>query len=233
MTTAMSGARLGAVLAGAAIVCAGGALVVGGGALVWSDRTARTDGLFTSGPRHYDTAAHALVGEHVDLPDIRPGWLGPDSLLGTVRLDLAAGDGTPMFLGVASSEDVRAYLDDVSVARVDALGGVDMPDVAEGRRTPPSPSEVGIWTAATSGSTPLTLTFDGGEGDWSVVVMRPDASAGLDATVRVSAEVPRLPWLGTATVAAGVFVVAGGMGLILIPLRREARREPSGATPSL
>lgn len=223
MTNAPSRSRLGAILTGAALPCGGGALVIGGAALAWSDRVARTGDLFTSDPRHYDIAASALVSEHVDLPDLRPGWLGPDSMLGTVRVEVAAGDGRPMFVGVAPTGEVGRYLDDVAVAHVDDLAGLDHPTVQPGARVPSSPSAAGIWSASTTGPTPRALTWDTGAGDWSVVIMRPDGSAGFDVTIRAGAEIPALPWIAASTAAAGLFVVAGGMALFVTSLRREPR----------
>lgn len=106
---------------------------------------------------------------------------------------------------------------------MDDLGGLDLPTVWPCARVPSSPGAAGNWAAATSGAAPLTLTWDTGDGDWTAVIMRPDGAAGFDGTIRASAEIPALPWIAAGTVAAGLFVIAGGMALCAVHLRREAR----------
>jgi len=215
--------RVVAVVAGAVLTLAATGVLAVGGVMLWADRTQRSEGLLMTPTRHYDTATHALISEHIDLPDADLGPFGPDSLLGTVRLELAPGDGSARFVGVAPTDQVEAYLDGVSYATVKDLAGDRAPVVTTGDRLPADPAQAGIWVASSSGSTPLTLTWDSRGGDWTVVVMRLDASAGFDASIRVGAEVPALPWIAGGTLGVGGLLLVGGIVLMVVPVSRASR----------
>jgi hypothetical protein len=203
-------------------LAATGVLAVGG-VMLWADRTQRSDGFLMTPTRHYDTATHALISEHIDLPDADLGPVGPESLLGTVRLELAPGDGSARFVGVAPTGQVDAYLAGVSYATVKDLASDRVPVVSPGDRLPADPGQAGIWVASASGSTPLTLTWDSHGGDWTVVVMRPDGSAGFDAGIRAGAEVPALPWIAGGILGVGGVVLVSGIVLMVVPVSRASR----------
>jgi hypothetical protein len=63
-------------------------------------------------------------------------------------------------------------------------------------------------------------------GDWSIVVMRPDGSAGFDATVRAGAEVPALPWISAGTLGLGGVLLVGGILLMVVPAARASHARP-------
>jgi hypothetical protein len=65
-------------------------------------------------------------------------------------------------------------------------------DRAPGKGHPAAPASQHFWAASAQGCQTQTLTWDVADGDWSVVVMNADGSAGMDA--RVSARA-KLPWL--------------------------------------
>lgn len=226
---AWTGLRVTAVVAGAVMTLVGTGLLAAGGVAMWADRTQRTDGLLVTSIRHYDIPGHALVSEHIDLPDLDLGPLGPDSLLGTVRIELAAGDGSERFLGVARTEDVRAYLGGVPHATVSDLTGVQEPVATSGDRVPGEPTAADLWVASASGPTPQTLTWDSSGGNWTFVVMQPDGAAGFDATLRAGAEVPALPWIAAGALGVGGLVVLGGLVLMVVPATRASHRGPTVA----
>ena len=223
-----TGLRVTGVIAGAVMTLTGAGLLALGGVALWADRTQRTDGLLMTSTRHYDTTAHALISEHIALPDVDLGPLGPDSLLGTVRLELAVGDGSPMFVGVGPTDDVRAYLDGVSHATVSELSGDRAPSVTVGERAPAEPASQNFWLASSMGPKPQTLTWDSANGDWTLVVMEPDGSAGINVTLRAGAEVPPLPWIAGAALNFGGLLVIAGIVLMIVPAARASERDPRG-----
>lgn len=223
-----TGPRVVAVVAGAVLTLSGAGLLAAGGAALWADRTARTDGMLTTSTWHHDTPARALITEHVGLPDLDLNWFGPDSLLGSVRVDLAAGDGSQRFVGIARTADVEAYLDGVAYATIQDLTSDQDAELSPGDRVPADPDQVGIWVASTSGPTPRELTWDSSGGDWTIVIMRPDGSAGFDATVRAGAEIPVLPWIAGGALGVGGLVSVAGIVLLVLPVTRASR----GASPT-
>src|SRR5690606_34269097 len=111
-------------------------------------------------------------------------WVPVDGL-GTVRLEVTApGDGD-LFVGIGRSAEVDRYLDGVAHDRVDDIA-TDPFEVTyrsmPADTTPAPPAEQGFWAASATGQ---DLVWDVADGDWTVVVMNPDGSAGVRADIAV------------------------------------------------
>ena len=61
-------------------------------------------------------------------------------------------------------------------------------------------------------------------GDWTVVVMNPDATSGLSVTATAGATIPSLGWIAGGLFALGGILLIGGALLIVIPAVRASRR---------
>jgi hypothetical protein len=73
-----------------------------------------------------------------------------------------------------------------------------------------------------------TLQWTPSDGDWTVVVMRADGSAGVDVDARAGVTVPALPWLWVGLlVLGGVLAVVGAL-LVALGVHR-ARSGPAGS----
>ena len=68
------------------------------------------------------------------------------------------------------------------------------------------------------GDSRTLLTWDIADGDWSVVVMNADGSAGVDARVSAGAKLPWLTAVGWGTLGAGVLglIIAGLISLLAL-----------------
>jgi hypothetical protein len=92
---------------------------------------------------------------------------------------------------------------------------------------PAAPATQDIWTASTSGSGTQQLTWDVEDGDWSVVVMNADGSAGVDTHISAGADVPIVDDLATGFTFGGIgLLVVGGAihaaGMFNPPPRRRS-----------
>jgi hypothetical protein len=222
--------RVVAVLSGATLTLAGSTALAAGGAMLWADRTQRTDGMVTTPQRHYSATTHALLTEHLGLPDLDLGWVGPGSVLGRVRIAVTANDRSPYFVGIGRAAEVSRYLDGASYSRLPSLTTSQQPVPVPGARRPAPPDRAGIWVASTSGPAPRTLSWSSAGRDWRVVIMRADGSAGIDVAVRAAAEVPALPWLAGGISGSGGLLLLVGMVLMVVPVSRAAHRDdPGGA----
>src|SRR5690606_40271387 len=93
------------------------------------------------------------------------------------------------------------------------------------------PTEAGIWVAEATGSGDLALTWPLRSGDWTLVVMAADGSAGVAAGVAVGAELPALGWIALALAgAAAVGLVVAS--LLLGPALRDGGGAVPPATPT-
>jgi hypothetical protein len=209
----------------ATLVAAG--LIAGGGAVVTLDQSQRgSDGYLMSPTNSFSTSSYALVSERIDTGLDGPDWLYRD-FLGTVQI--RSESSKPIFLGIARASEVDAYLHGVVRAEVTDLAA-DPPDYevlgssALGR----SPVSQGFWVASVRGAGEHNLRWDVQDGSWRVVVMNADGSAGVNADVRIGAELPNLIWFGIGILGAGTALL--GLGVALIYLGARSQSDTEGGT---
>ncbi|GAB2856608.1 DUF4389 domain-containing protein [Nocardioides pacificus] len=229
--TGWTGGRVLSLLLGSLLVAIGLGLGVGGGFLAAADQTARdADGFLVSPQEGLVSDGFAIVSEDARVHS--DGVLGalPDDVIGDVRLSAEQAGDTDLFIGIAPTVDVRAYLAGV---QHDVL--LDLPSSgpvyrsADGGQPSTAPDEQTFWVAEASGAQP-ELTWALEDGDWTAVVMNADGSGQVAAEVSVGAEVPILDTvIATLLIAAGIALVLGGV-LIAVPVR-SVSDESRHATP--
>lgn len=201
--TLLTALGLGATIAG--LVLAGAASAQEGGRYLTGDT------------ERHQTVTYALTAPSVDLdtggvpfPDV------PDvEQLAGVQVRVTPVDPEEeVFVGVAPTPDVAAYLDGVPRAELgrDTRDGLDRSRVP-GERMPDRPGNQTFWAASDQGTGTRELTFDLQPGTWSLVVMNADASRPVWVDLQIGA---RSDLIGP--VAAGQ-LVGGLVGLVVgIPL---------------
>jgi hypothetical protein len=153
-----------------------------------------------------------------------------DAFLGTVRI--RSESERRVFVGIGPAADVDRYLDGVAH---DVVTDFDLePDYSRVRGDRPSsrPSEQGFWEESVTGSGVQTLEWDPKDGDWRAVLMNADGSRGVEAELRIGAELDSLLWIGIGLLVAGALLAAGAALAITAGVRRRRRglRTGSGAT---
>jgi hypothetical protein len=205
-------------LASAAVLASGAMGAVAGGVHL-IDEHHRDGAYLTTDTVHLGSSGHAVTVEDIDLDGLNGDWL-----LGTARIRATAADGSSVFVGVAPADDVADYLDDVGYSTVTEL---DDPAYDHHPGGPPSeaPADSDIWTAQKFGAGTQTVTWKPQDGDWTVVVMKTEATAGVDVRADVGATAPILHRAVTGLLIASVLsAAAGGLGLLMLLVT--ARRRP-------
>ena len=217
--------RTGHLIAGSVSVLIAAVLIAAGALALWGDSKKGADGYLSTGTERFTTATHALQSERVDVEIDSKHWIAGVEDLGDTRLKVAPAGGEPVFAGIAPERDVKAYLRGVERTVLDDIDSdpfsarhVDI----QGARAPAPPSEQDFWAASTQGSGPQTLRWTPDVGDWAVVVMNADGSAGVAADVSAGAEVAFLAPLGWSLAGGGLLLLLGGVYL----LRRGVLRRP-------
>ena len=100
-----------------------------------------------------------------------------------------------------------------------------------GTTAPALPATAGIWTVRAAGTGTQTLLWTVRSGDWVVVIMNPDGSAGLTVRADAGAALPALPWLAAELLTGSVLLGLAGFVFIMIPVRLAAS-PPTQATTS-
>jgi hypothetical protein len=200
-------------------------LLAGGGVLLWGDAQKDDQGYLSTSRERFATGTYALATQNLDIDTDGAGWFLDRDRYGEIRLEVSSEK--PVFVGIARSRDVAAYLRgtqhdlvrDVSYAPFDA----DYRRVA-GDERPPRPAGQDFWAASASGTGTQAVTWDVEDGDWSVVVMNADASRGVDADAKAGAELPFLASLGWGTLIAGLVALVIAATLAIVGMRATQRR---------
>jgi hypothetical protein len=246
--TGWTGGRIVSVVVGAVLVLMSLGLLTAGVGTFVVNGTMRDGGYVTSLSRDLSSSGYAVVVDDLVLEAPGVDSRLPARLVGDVRVRVDGAAATPVFVGIARSSDVNAYLGGVQrdVMRHmpgwqgdhdGMMGGWGWDGGWRGNHmddwypmftepgTAPSgpPAAQGFWTSQASGTGRRALTWTPREGSWALVVMNADGSRTVGASVDVGAEVPWLPWLGGGLVLLGVLLAIGGGLLVLVPTQRASR----------
>jgi hypothetical protein len=217
--TPLTGGRLAAVVAGGLVLLLAAMAAVAGAGLSWASSKQDDSGYYTTSTQRMSTGTHAIATDDLDVD-------GVPSSFGKVRIDVASANGKPLFTGVAPTRDVDAYLRGTAHA---TLTDVDFDPFEPSYRTTTGsgpatrPADQGFWAATGDGSKPLDWKVR--DGEWSVVVMNADGSAGVDTRVSAGASLPFVDALEVAAWIAAALLLALGGVLLAAGLRRP--RQPS------
>jgi hypothetical protein len=216
-----TGGRIASVVIGAVLVLCSMGLLGGSGVALWA-QTNRHGGYASFGTASYSVPGYAIASDTVAL---HLGNSLASDLIGTVRIRVTPVTGTtPAFIGIAPAGAAARFLAGVDYATVQGAAG-DHGSYAEHAGSAPAvpPGQAGIWTARASGPGTQTLTWPVRSGDWMVVAMNADGSRPVSLRVNVAATLPALPWIATGLLAGGLACLAGGIVLIVLPLRKASR----------
>jgi hypothetical protein len=218
----MSGARIAAVVSGGLLALVALGVLVAGGALFWADGQKDDQGYLKTHSHRFATTTYAIATDNLDVNSGDPDWITTTDRFGKIRLQARSHDGKPVFVGIARAADVSRYLGGTAHA---ALTDVDFdPFHADyraigGDRRPAAPAEQHIWAASAHGAGAQTLTWDVEHGNWSVVVMNDDASAGVDVGVSAGANVPILSTLAWGVTGGGLVLLTAAGAILFLGLR--------------
>lgn len=211
--------RIAAVVAGAVLALVSLGSLGGGGTLLWADQSLRQDGYLTTGTSTYSTGGYALASDRIELGW---GWL-VTGLLGNIRVRVAAADpARPVFVAIGPADRVSAYLAGTSYATVTGTGPGGLTS-HHGTAAPALPGTVRIWTAHVSGTGTQTLRWTARTGDWMVVAMNSDGSAGLTVRADAGASASWLFQLAVDLIVGGIALGAASAALIIVPVRLASR----------
>lgn len=210
--------RIVAVVAGGVLLMTSLGLLAGGTAAVIADRAGRDSAGYLRGPHEtFTTSTYALTSDTVRIDG---GWV-PERLVGTVRVRVTSPSETPVFVGIARSSDVDAYLGGVAHAVVTDWGG-DRVRTGTGAAPAAPPGERSFWVASSSGTGTQTLLWEPADGDWTLVAMNADGSPAVSVTAGAGVRAPALGWLALGLLGAGILLLAGGAVVLVAAVRNRS-----------
>lgn len=212
--------RTGLAVGGVVVGLLAALLLAVAGLAIWGEIDKRdAAGYLSTNPHRLATETRAIATR-----DVTIGTEVPTSLIGKVRLH--ARSSKPVFLGIARTADVDAYLAGTTHA---VAKDVDLDPFAvtyvthQGTGTLAPPGSRAFWAASVVGTGDTSLTWKPRSGTWSFVVMNQDASPGVSADVTAGVRVAWLLW-------AAIGVAIGGAVLLVVAatMLRRALRRPGG-----
>jgi hypothetical protein len=185
----------------------------GGGTLLWAGQALRHDGYVTTGTSTYSTTGYALASDRLSMH-----WgLLLTGLVGDVRVRITpVGPDRPVFVAIGPADRVAAYLSGTRYATVTDAGRLAAHD---GAARPAPPVTAGIWAAQAAGTGTQVLRWTAQDGDWTVVAMNQDGSAGVTVRADAGVSAPGLLRLALKLIAGGVILGALSVALIWVPAR--------------
>jgi hypothetical protein len=165
-----------------------------------------------TGSSAYSTNTYALVSDSYRTGASGDLFVARD-MLGTVRIRTHSEQ--PLFVGIGSATAVDAYLSGVRrevATRFDA-GQSDF-RLHEGGAPAVPPSAKHIWVAQSLGDGTRTLSWSPRNGDWRIVVMNENGSAGIHTDLAIGARFPHLLAIGLGVLGGGaLLLLLGGAGV--------------------
>jgi hypothetical protein len=225
-----AGPRTGPTVVGVVAVVLAAIQIAAGALALWGDSKKGPDGYLSTGTERFTTPSRALASARLDIELDDKHWIAGVEDLGDTRLEVTSAGDKPVFAGIAPQRDVRAYLAGVEhtlVTDIDSSPFTARHRERHGSRAPAPPAEQDIWAASVQGTGTQTLHWTPDAGDWSVVVMNADGSAGVAADVSAGAEIAFLEPLGWSLAGGGVLLLALGVGLITLGVRPRSRPRPA------
>jgi hypothetical protein len=196
-------------------------LLAAGGVLIWADGPPRADdGYLYSASDSFSTTGYALTSDRIDLAT-GADWMPLSAALGTARVEVTGAD--DVFIGIAPLAEGRTYLEGVERTIIHDLGvdttAADQELVTGGAPSGP-PTEQTFWAAQASGAGTQQLSWEPADGNWLLVVMNADGSAGVSMDARVGATAPALGGLGWGILVGGVLLLLAGVLVVVLAVRR-------------
>jgi hypothetical protein len=209
------------VVLGSIVALVGAGVIAAGVVAIVVDQTQRDDqGFLMSPDETFRSDAYAVVSESADV-SLEGSERAVDFFLGDVKIE--SDSVRPVFVGIGPAADVDSYLGAVGRSVVTELDRRPHYDEEPGAAPATPPGEQSFWVASATGAGSQALTWNPEDGDWVVVLMNEDGSAGVEADLSIGAEVDPLIWIGIGTLLVGLVILLLGALGIAVGATRAAR----------
>jgi hypothetical protein len=215
------------VILGALVALLGGAMLVAGAVGLWAHQQHDSDGYLTTDTKQFSTDTFALSAPSLDVDVAGPDALYAEDLLGDVRIrGESSKAGTPLFIGIGPADAVAKYLEGVGHAEISDVD-VDPFNVTytprPGAAPTALPADQSFWVASETGTGPRTLVWNVADGNWSVLIMNADGSAGVSADLNVGATLPVVQYVAIGALVAGGLLLIIGLAVIVVTIATRGR----------
>lgn len=223
----MSRGKIFLVAVYALVFLIGVGLIIGGGTILWANIFMEdAEGFYTTKKVDVNRDSYAITSEPAEI-EIGHIWILDWLRSVEVKITGENNKDKGVFVGIAEEKDLKSYLSGVDHDRVEELDlhhPVGKPEVEyenfPGSSSPDAPTEVGFWTASSSGSGEQVLRWSLEEGTYGTVLMNADGSKGIDISASIGAKVPIASGIGLGLAIAGLVLILLTLLLTYFTVRR-------------
>ena len=229
----MSAGRIVLLIVGIIFILISIGAMFAGGAIIWASRFHRdAEGFHVTDPLRINSGTYAVISDAIEFDEGASqalNWLGLDK----IKIEVENNDPSQsVFVGIARSRDIDAYLEDV---KHDEITSVDIFDSSfdyerkPGEMLPEPPGTQDFWVEEAQGRGPQEIVFDIEEGEFTVLAMNADAAEGVDleAVFGIKSSGVIL-LLGIVFTIIGVLLLAGGVIMVIF-----GAKSPKGSQPAV
>jgi len=228
----VSAERIIVLIIGIIVLLAALVLMFSGGALLVANSVLKdSEGFITTRTIQIESDSYAVTTMPADV-DLRGAWIWDWSDLVAFKIEGSNNDpsrGT--FMGIAQESDVNSYLRDVDYDEITEFT-IFPYEVAytghPGDSAPTAPTSQGFWDESAHGSGTLSIQWELKTGSWVLVLMNDDGSMGIDFDIVLGAKVPIMFAVGVGFVVGGIVVLAVGVLLIYLAVRKPRKPQSTG-----
>jgi hypothetical protein len=211
---------LGAVLLAFGILLsfAGGAVLTAGILASAANQLRDDDGYFVTPSGTFTTDSYALTSPSVGRLTVDSDVRNLPFDVATIRLQATAKD-KDVFVGIAPQSDIERFLGDVARSEIRELRYA--PFEVEYRHLPGDPAaalpgDQEFWVASASGSGTQTLEWPIAPGQWGIVIMNVDASAGVSLGLTAGVRSDLFAPAATTLLLVGGLLLLVGLPLLVL-----------------
>jgi hypothetical protein len=214
------------VIVGSMMAMSAFGLLAGGLGLRIADTVMRDNqGYLMSSTERYDSPGIAVTSQNVELTSGSASFDVANRFLGTVKIEAESRTPEAIFVGVARTSDVDAYLRGVAHTTVtDPSGNNGDPQTTyvDGSTTAQRPGDENFWVASSEGAGKQVLTWEPEDGEWTFVVMNAEGTSPVRAQVAVGAEVPILDNIAIGLLISGLVLLGFAVLVLWLAIRRRS-----------
>lgn len=205
--------------------------MLAGGGVIWASQYHKdSEGFHATDPMEIRSAAFAVTSDTIEVDrgaSEALNWLGMDRIKVVAEND---DPDQPVFIGIADSRDVYAYLSDVKYDEITSLevfnSSFDL-ESRPGNTQPEAPGLQDFWLEESEGTGAREIVFDLEEGEYTILAMNADASGGIEMEAVFGIKSSGVVTLiGVGFLVVAVMLLAGGIIMVVFGARSPHPKAP-------
>ena len=227
----MSAGRIVLLIFGILFILGAILAMLAGGGVIWASQYHKdSEGFHVTSPMQVKSVSYAVTSDTIEIDrgaSEALNWLGMDKVKVVAEND---DPDQPVFVGIADSRDVYAYLSGVKhdeITSVEVFNSRFDYRRQPGNTQPETPGPQDFWLEEAEGTGAQEIAFDLAEGEYTIVAMNADASEGIEMEAVFGIKSSGVIVLvGVVFLVIAVMLLAGGIIMVVFGARSPRPKAP-------